>query len=62
MRLQRFLADFWRDEQGQDLIEYALIVGMLTVSAGFVAPSYIGPPVRSLMSIVVSRLQTPNPT
>jgi pilus assembly protein Flp/PilA len=31
--------DFWRDEQGQDLIEYALMAGFVAVAAGAVMPS-----------------------
>ncbi len=31
--------EFWRDEQGQDLIEYALMAGFVAVAAGAVMPS-----------------------
>ncbi len=30
---------FWRDTQGQDLIEYALMAGFVAVAAGAVMPS-----------------------
>ena len=39
------------DKQGQDMIEYALVAGMITLSAGFVAPSYIVVPIKALMSV-----------
>ncbi len=29
---------FWRDTQGQDLIEYALMVGFVAVAAGAIMP------------------------
>ena len=35
----KFLRKFWRDEQGQDLIEYALMAGFVAVAAGAVMPS-----------------------
>jgi pilus assembly protein Flp/PilA len=35
----KFLTEFWRDEQGQDLIEYALMAGFVAVAAGAVMPS-----------------------
>lgn len=31
--------EFWRDERGQDLIEYALMAGFVAVAAGAVMPS-----------------------
>ncbi len=31
--------EFWRDTQGQDLIEYALMAGFVAVAAGAVMPS-----------------------
>ena len=30
---------FWRDTQGQDLIEYALMAGFVAVAAGAVMPA-----------------------
>ena len=35
----KFLREFWSDEQGQDLIEYALMAGFVAVAAGAVMPS-----------------------
>jgi pilus assembly protein Flp/PilA len=31
--------EFWRDTQGQDLIEYALMAGFVAVAAGAVMPT-----------------------
>ena len=33
------LSRFWRDEQGQDLIEYALMAGFVAVAAGAIMPA-----------------------
>ena len=62
MQIYRTLATLWRDRRGQDMIEYALVAGMITLSAGFVAPSYIVVPVKALMSVVISHIGVPNPT
>jgi Flp pilus assembly pilin Flp len=29
--MKKFLIDFWKDEQGQDLVEYALIVAAIAL-------------------------------
>ena len=31
-------SEFWKDDQGQDLIEYALMAGFVAVSAGALMP------------------------
>lgn len=31
---------FWRDERGQDLIEYAMIAGFLVVASTLVVPDF----------------------
>ena len=31
--VERFLRDLWQDRRGQDMVEYALAVGMLAVAA-----------------------------
>ncbi|MFB3777674.1 MAG: Flp family type IVb pilin [Bryobacteraceae bacterium] len=35
----KLVQEFWCDEQGQDLIEYALMAGFVAVAAGAVMPS-----------------------
>ena len=42
--MSNFIARFVRDEQGQDLIEYGLLLGIITVAA-IVSISAIGPKV-----------------
>jgi pilus assembly protein Flp/PilA len=34
-----FLKNFWQDEQGQDLVEYALAAGLVAVAAVAAMPS-----------------------
>ena len=34
-----FLVHFWQDEQGQDLVEYALAAGMVAVAAVAAMPA-----------------------
>ena len=41
----------WRDTRGQDLIEYALMAGFLTVAAGAVIPA-IGSNISTIFSKV----------
>lgn len=41
----------WRDTQGQDLIEYALMVGFVAVSAGALMPA-----VASSISTIFSQI------
>ena len=37
--MKRLIRDFWRDTQGQDLVEYALAAGMVAVAAVACMPS-----------------------
>lgn len=38
VRFEKWRSELWRDEQGQDLIEYALMAGFVAVSAGALMP------------------------
>jgi Flp pilus assembly pilin Flp len=50
--LKQFLkAKIWRDEQGQDFVEYALLAGFITVA---VAATF--PPAADDLSTIFSRL------
>ena len=42
--MKQFVSRFVRDEQGQDLIEYGLLIGIITIGA-VTAISSIGPKV-----------------
>jgi len=47
------LARIWRDEQGQDLIEYALMAGFVAVAAGAIMPN-----VASSISTIFSQVSS----
>ena len=53
--MKLFAMRFVRDEQGQDLIEYGLLIGIITVGA-IAAIIAIGPKVASYFSILNSQL------
>lgn len=44
---------FWKDDRGQDLIEYALMAGFVAVAAGALMPN-----VSSSISTVFSKIQS----
>jgi len=48
-------AQIWRDEHGQDLIEYALMAGFVAVSAGAVMPG-IATSISRIFSKVASTM------
>jgi Flp pilus assembly pilin Flp len=50
------LAVLWRDEQGQDLIEYALMLATLTVVVAGFLPPMIMPAVSTIFSKISSTL------
>lgn len=46
-------AKIWRDERGQDLIEYALMAGFVAVAAGAIMPN-----VASSISTIFSQISS----
>ena len=40
--MKRYLRNFWKDTQGQDLVEYALAAGMVAVAAVAAMPQLSG--------------------
>jgi pilus assembly protein Flp/PilA len=46
-------AKIWREEQGQDLIEYALMAGFVAVAAGAIMPN-----VASSISTIFSQISS----
>lgn len=56
-RLNKFLQIVLRQEEGQDLVEYALVLGLLTLAAVGGLNSVAGP-VNSLISKVTSSLNS----
>jgi Flp pilus assembly pilin Flp len=51
--MKHLLATFWKDDQAQDLIEYALMAGFVAVAAGALMPN-----VSSSISTVFSKIQS----
>jgi pilus assembly protein Flp/PilA len=47
------IARIWRDQRGQDLIEYALMAGFVAVAAGAIMPS-----VASSISTIFSQISS----
>lgn len=52
-------SSLWRDQNGQDLIEYALMAGFVAVAAGVAMPS-ISHSISSIFSKVGSTLTAAN--
>jgi Flp pilus assembly pilin Flp len=56
LRLQYVAHKFWGDRRGQDLVEYALISGLIAVVvAGFLPPNVM-PAISTIFSKIVSGL------
>ena len=39
MKMQHIIQNIWKDNRGQDLIEYALMAGFVAVAAGAIMPA-----------------------
>jgi Flp pilus assembly pilin Flp len=50
------LRRFWRNESGQDLIEYALMAALMATTLGVVMPGWIFPQLSHIYSQVTSSL------
>jgi Flp pilus assembly pilin Flp len=54
--LRFWLSRFWKDQRGQDLIEYALLVAAIAIIvAGFLPPSVM-PSVSTIFSKITSSM------
>jgi pilus assembly protein Flp/PilA len=53
--MKNFIVSFVRDEQGQDLIEYGLLIGIITVGC-IVSINAIGPKVAGYFSDLNDKL------
>ena len=51
--MKQWIRDFWLEENGQDLIEYALMAGFVAVAAGAVMPT-----VSTSISTIFSKVQS----
>ena len=55
-KLRYHLMRIWLDARGQDLIEYALLAGFVSVAAGAVFPATAVPAISMVFSKVLSVL------
>ena len=53
MQFKHMVSQFLKDDQGQDLIEYALMAGFIAVAAGALMPN-----ISSSISTVFSKIQS----
>ena len=53
-KLYKAALEFLMDEQGQDLVEYALLAGSLSMTAGAFLPQWVGPTISMVFSKVNS--------
>lgn len=57
VQAHKVLLALWKDEQGQDLIEYALIASFVAVAVAAFFPTSLAPNICSIMSKVLSCMQ-----
>lgn len=50
------LSNLWRDQGGQDMIEYALLLAIVAVAAAVVVPP-LGPSVSAIFTKAISVLE-----
>jgi pilus assembly protein Flp/PilA len=53
MQFKHMVSQFLKDDQGQDLIEYALMAGFIAVAAGALMPN-----ISNSISTVFSKIQS----
>jgi Flp pilus assembly pilin Flp len=50
----RFVQKLWRERRGQDLIEYALLAGSISMATAAFLPQWVGPTISAIFSKVTS--------
>jgi Flp pilus assembly pilin Flp len=58
--MKRIVLNIWKDQRGQDLIEYALMAGFVAVAAGAIMPG-ISQDISQIFSKVASVMNQANP-
>ena len=48
----------WLNSRGQDLVEYALLAGSISMAAGAFLPQWVGPTISTIFSRVASCMVT----
>jgi Flp pilus assembly pilin Flp len=51
-----YLLKLWRDDRGQDFIEYALMAALLCATIGVVMPGFVFPEMSTIFSKVTSSM------
>ena len=57
--MKRIVLNIWKDDSGQDLIEYALMAGFVAVAAGAIMPG-VSQNISGIFSKVASVMQAAN--
>jgi Flp pilus assembly pilin Flp len=57
--MKRILLSIWKDQRGQDLIEYALMAGFVAVAAGAIMPG-VSQDISQIFSKVASVMGNAN--
>ncbi len=58
--MKRYMQAFWKDEQGQDLVEYALLAALLALAAVVILPQ-LATSVNAVFEKVKTTLDGANP-
>jgi pilus assembly protein Flp/PilA len=57
--MKRIVLNIWKDQRGQDLIEYALMAGFVAVAAGAIMPG-VSQDISEIFSKVASVMESAN--
>ena len=57
--MKRIVLNIWKDQRGQDLIEYALMAGFVAVAAGAIMPG-VSQDISEIFSKVASVMDSAN--
>jgi pilus assembly protein Flp/PilA len=57
--MKQFVLSIWKDQRGQDLIEYALMAGFVAVAAGAIMPG-VSEDISQIFSKVASVMEAAN--
>lgn len=56
--MRRFIQAVWKDNHGQDLVEYALLAGFVAVAVTAMFPTSIYQPIESIYQALDSRMSS----
>jgi pilus assembly protein Flp/PilA len=58
-QLAHILGSFWRDEEGQDLLEYALLIALIAL-VSVVAVTAAGVKVKDIFTAITAKIPIPS--